>query len=142
MSLAENFQRFSGSLKPRQEALALFLLRNAQMEFQHQRAVAGEMAFKGPNILETMFPAVLFGHARRQLLPFEEIGMHPHRQHFFVMRAIKNADPPAPRSPTDTAEQAEGQRRVRIPAEEVIVRARLVHAEHIGVESAKDLLGP
>ena len=95
MSLAENFQRFSGSLKPRQEALALFLLRNAQMEFQHQRAVAGEMAFKGANILETMFPDVLFGHARRQLLPFEEIGMHPHRQHFFVMRAVENTDPPA-----------------------------------------------
>ena len=92
MSLAENFQRFSGSLKPRQEALALFLLRNAQMEFQHQRAVAGEMAFKGANILETMFPDVLFGHGRRQLLPFEEIGMHPHRQHFFVMRAVENAD--------------------------------------------------
>src|SRR6516165_10581300 len=71
MSLAENFQL----VKPRQEALALFLFGNAQMEFQHQRAVAGEMTFKGANILETMFPDVLFGHARRQLLPFEEIGM-------------------------------------------------------------------
>jgi hypothetical protein len=64
-------------------------------EFSHGHAVAGQVLLKVANVLKTFFPDVFRDQFGGQLLLFEELGMHPYDQRFFVIAAIKNSYVPS-----------------------------------------------
>ena len=67
-------------------------LGNAQVEFEHHRAVAHEVMLEGADLLEAMLPDILAGSAGRQVLPLQQVRMHPHRQHLLVMGAVEDSN--------------------------------------------------
>jgi len=64
-------------------------------ELPHDRAVAGEVAFKGADVLKAFRPDA-FGHEwRGQFLSGEKLRVHPHHERLFVVAAVEDADAPA-----------------------------------------------
>jgi hypothetical protein len=120
-SPSENFQFFSG-FSPLEEAALLLLLRDVQEELQDHESLAREVALEGPDVLEAVVPDSLADERPRQLLAREDRGVHAHHQHFFVIGAVEDADPPAL-----------GQRPGRAPQEVVVelLRGRRLEGEHL-----------
>src|ERR1700751_5533129 len=88
-----------------EEAPLLLLLRDVQKEFQHDCAIAGEMALETPDRFEPMLPDILVHEARRRPLAVEPVRMDAHDQDLLVMGSVENADPAAtgeaPRRPPE-----------------------------------------
>ena len=58
-------------------------------------AVAGQVALEGVDVLVALLPDLLGDELGRQLLPGQELRVHPHDQHFFVVGPVEDADPAA-----------------------------------------------
>src|SRR6185369_2635690 len=91
-------------------------------EFADRGAGGGEMLLEAIDAVEAVAPEIGGALAFRQLLAVEEFGMHPHHQHFLVMRTVKDADAAALR-----------QRLGRAPQEIVIqfLRAGLLERSYL-----------
>src|ERR1041384_1841842 len=65
-----------------------------QEEFDDVGSVVVKMALQIVDGAETPVPDILFGMlaGKRQVFLFQYRGMHPGDQHFFIVRAIENAD--------------------------------------------------
>ena len=86
------FPPFARLIDALEKALALFLQRHIEKEFQNQCAVARQMPLEGADIVEAVLPDFLAGNRVRQSLARQVFAMHADGQHFLVVRTIENAD--------------------------------------------------
>ena len=63
-----------------------------EIKFHQPRAVASEILFVRPNILEAPFPDIADNQIGRELLAPQGIFMDTHHQDLFVVGSIKDAD--------------------------------------------------
>jgi len=75
-----------------EKAPFLLGLRDVQEKLADGDAVAGEVALERADVFVASGPDLLVHQGGWQVLLFEELRMHTHRQHFFVVRAIENPD--------------------------------------------------
>ena len=88
---------FLRCIDARQETAFLFFLREIEKEFQYHDPVPNEILFKIIDLVKAVFPKVLSLRSGRQSLQIQELRMDANDQHLFVVRTVKNPDPP-PRS--------------------------------------------
>src|SRR5262249_39487375 len=90
-------------LQALEKTSALLLPGNMQEELEHQRAVVGERALEGADVLEPLLLDARRHKPLGQHLALEQFGMHAHHQDLLVVRAVEDADPPARRQPPRAA---------------------------------------
>ena len=70
----------------------MLLARNVQEKLDDDNAVAREIAFETPNVLETLLPDIFCDQGFRKFLRGKNVLVNAHDEDFFVVRAIKNSD--------------------------------------------------
>src|SRR5687768_2183504 len=105
-----------------------------EKDFSDLRAVSRQVAFVVDEIFEAVTPDSLRHQLSRQPLAFEQIALHAHDEHLLVLRAIEDADVPAPREAKRGAPE-----KVVI---ELLVRGRLerVHRAALRVDTRENVL--
>ena len=114
---------FVGLIDALKKALALGVFGLVQEKLDDAHAVSMQVAFKLDDraialLPDRLFVAQLFGN----VLSEQQLRMHAHNQHLFVVRAVKNADPPALR------------KAARRAPKKVVIQlfgARLLKAKHL-----------
>ena len=94
-SPSENFQFFSGSSMRSRNRRFCSSFDTCRKNFRISDAVARQIALERADVLEALLPDVLGHELGGQFLFREKLRMHAHDQHFFVVGAVENADPPA-----------------------------------------------
>src|SRR6266446_3612195 len=83
----------AGLVDARQEPPALLFLRKMQEELDDVRAVAVQMTLQAEDRPVALLPDVVFvRQVARNALTLEDLRMHAHDQHLFVIGAIEDAD--------------------------------------------------
>lgn len=81
----------------REEPFALLFLRNNEEELQHNVPVSVEILLHSADITEAFVPDVIGDERWRQLLLPQDLGMNANNEDFFVVAAVRDADPAAAR---------------------------------------------
>jgi hypothetical protein len=76
-------------VEPSEEALLLLVPRDVEEALDDLRPAAVEVALEGVDVLVALLPDPA---GLRNPLSFEPLGMHAHREHLLVVRAIEDAD--------------------------------------------------
>src|SRR5262245_37965559 len=92
-----------GFVETRQKTPLLFLSRYVEKELHDLHAVAREIALEVCDVLVAFVPDALRDQRRVHLLSREHVRVHFHYQHFFVVRAVEDADLVACRHVGDVA---------------------------------------
>ena len=66
-----------------------------QKELADDCPAARHVPLEAPDVFEPLIPDLLPHERRRNFLPLQNLRMHPHHQHLFVIRTVENADVPA-----------------------------------------------
>jgi hypothetical protein len=83
-------------IETREKPLLLLLLRNVEEQLHDPRAVAVQVMLECIYVLVTSAPQFFAGGGpRRKILPGQDLGMDPHDENLFVVRAVEYPDAPA-----------------------------------------------
>ena len=95
MSLAENFQFFSGFSRRSRKTSFLLSLGDVEEKLANDDAIARQVALDVTDVLVAILPDVLGDELGRDLLLCHQLGMNTDNESLFVVATIENADPPA-----------------------------------------------
>src|SRR6266536_3325804 len=79
-------------VQPRQQPLLLFLSRDVQEELPDDRAVPGQMALEGVDVVVPLFPDALRYELAREHLRLEDLAVNADDEDFLIVRAVEDAD--------------------------------------------------
>src|SRR5215471_2444980 len=79
-------------VQTRQKTFLLLFFGDVEEKLANDGSVTGQVFLKRSDVVKSFFPYVL-GHERfGNSLVLQQIGMDAHDQHFFIIRAVENAD--------------------------------------------------